>query len=233
MLDILYQDRELIAVQKPAGRLVHKTDLAADRTACLQEVRNQINRYLYPIHRLDRGTSGVLLYALSSSMATNMRELFDQRKIEKKYIALVRGHLEPSGCIDSTLRHKDGIQRVEALTLYKTLSKIEISAAIGPYPTARYSMIECQPRSGRNHQIRRHLVKISHPIIGDRQYGDNHHNNYFRDKIKIKRLFLFATEIKFIHPISKKTVIIQSPLSNHIRKFLKKLGLKDEKVLGK
>ena len=217
MLKILYQDDDFIAINKPNGILVHRTKIAQDTEGfALQLLRNQIKQRVYPIHRLDKPTSGVLLFGLHSEAAKQMVTAFTNRTIEKQYWAIVRGYTEKEAVIDYALQIDKYKPRKQAITEYKTIQKIEIPQPIGRYKTARYSWIEATPKTGRMHQLRKHFKHIFHPIIGDRKYGDRDHNRYFREELGYTSLFLLARSLKFVHPFSKETITITAPLSEEM-----------------
>nr|WP_260842258.1 tRNA pseudouridine(65) synthase TruC [Gilliamella apicola] len=177
VFEVLYQDNNLIAINKPEGWLVHRSWLDKNETVVvMQTLRDQIGQHVYPIHRLDRPTSGVLVFALSSDIAHLLSQQFAEKQIEKTYHAIVRGYVDGEDTIDYPLveeldkiadkfASKDKPAQ-EAITFYKGLSKIELPIAVGKYSTARYSFVELKPQTGRKHQLRRHLKHIFHPIIG-------------------------------------------------------------------
>lgn len=209
-LEILYRDNSLIAINKPHGLLVHKTGLAADsHEFALQILRDQIGQMVFPVHRLDRKTGGVLLFSLNQEMLVKTKALFENREIEKKYLAIVRGFTPLSGIIEYPLKNDKGkIQ--EAKTEFKTLEMVEIPLAFGKYQTQRYSLVEVTPYHGRMHQIRKHFAHIMHPIIGDRPHGCNKQNKLFKDKWKMETMMLHAGELKFKNPESEKDVKISA-----------------------
>ncbi len=234
VLNILYQDTHLIAIHKPAGLLVHRTSLDKYETEfALQRLRDQIGQIVYPIHRLDKPTSGVLLFALNSEIARLMNEQFKAHAVEKEYIAIVRGILKED--IDLNYALKEEKDRVsdklarkdtppqEARTLFSGISTCEIPVQIDKYPTARYSLIKALPKTGRKHQIRRHLRHLNHPIIGDVEHGAGKHNKYFFDTFQKRRMFLACTSLKFNHPHSNKEVLIQDSLDEHYAKVVNQL----------
>ncbi len=219
-MEIIYQDDQLVAINKPAGLLVHRSELDKHETIfAVQSLRDEIGSYVYPIHRLDKPTSGVLLFGLNPEITASMCNIFLNREIEKRYIAMVRGYTPESGIIDYPLRkiidhygkpaYKSDEEQ-EAITEYKRLATVELPVKIDKYPSSRYSLVELTPKTGRRHQLRRHMKHISHPIIGDPKYGKSRHNNYFRDTYEAQRLMLAAVNLNFIHPISRKVVNIQA-----------------------
>jgi tRNA pseudouridine65 synthase len=184
----LYQDGCLLAVNKPAGLAVHR-GMARDRTFALQLVRDQIGRHVHAVHRLDRATSGVLLFALDPETAGRMQERFAAGRVEKRYLALVRGIPPESGVIDHPLPRDEGGPRVPAVTEFRRLATFE-----------RYALVEARPRTGRRHQIRRHLKHLSHPLIGDVRYGKGEHNRLFRERHALHRLALHCASLTVAHP---------------------------------
>lgn len=231
-LPILYQDDHLVAVNKPSGLLVHRSDIARHETEhAMKIVRNQLRQWVYPFHRLDRSTSGVLVFALDQETARRMTQLFTDDKISKKYLAVVRGHTREEEQIDHPLRER--LDRMtdrnadrdkpgqRAVTFYRRLATVELQDPVGPYATARYSFLEVKPLTGRNHQIRRHMKHIFHPVVGDTTYGDGKHNDFFRRKFNCRRLLLHANTIGFPHPYSGASVAIQAPLDDGFRSLLR------------
>jgi tRNA pseudouridine65 synthase len=228
-LPILYQDEHLIAVNKPAGLLVHRTVIDRHETEfALQIVRNQSGKRVYPFHRLDKATSGVLLFAFDPETARCMTRLFSENGVRKTYLAIVRGFTEPGGRIEYALKeHRDKCMQgcMEkpariAVTAYRRLSTIELPHPVGRYATARFSLIEAMPRTGRTHQIRRHMKHIFHPVIGDTTYGDGKQNEFFRTQLSCRRLMLHAQTVTFIHPQSNDTIRIEAGLDNDFQRVL-------------
>jgi tRNA pseudouridine65 synthase len=205
---ILYQDADLIAVDKPAGFQVHQPEDTRHRVSkqfdCLHLLRKQIEQYLYPVHRLDRATSGVLIFALNPEAAAKIAAGFQQKTIKKTYFCVTRGWVKPSGKIDRLIQEK------EAETDFHNVAQIELPHAVGRYPSARYSLVQAEPLTGRMHQIRKHFSQISHPLIGDTIYGDHPHNVFFREKIGIKTLLLKAYSLELDHPVTGERLRIHS-----------------------
>ena len=232
MFEVLYQDNDLIVINKPEGWLVHRSWLDKHETVVvMQTLRDQIGQHVYPIHRLDRPTSGVLIFALSSEIARLLSEQFASNKIEKTYHAIVRGYVDGEAIIDYPLveeldkiadkfANKDKPAQ-DAITFYKGLSKIELPIEVGKYKTARYSLVELKPQTGRKHQLRRHLKHIFHPIIGDSKHGDLHQNRAFSHYFAVKRLMLHASTVKIIHPITLTPLTIHAKLSDDWLKILR------------
>lgn len=224
-LEIVYQDEYFAAINKPHGLLVHKTKLALDAAIfALQLLRNQLGQKVSPCHRIDRKTSGVLLFALDDEADRHMKALFANGATHKTYLTIVRGFTESEGVIDYALKKENGNSQ-EAITKYKTLQQTEIDLPQGKHPTSRYSLVEAYPKTGRMHQIRKHFAHIHHPIIGDRPHGCNKQNKLFKEKWGMDSMMLHANRLAFVHPITQKEVVIQANLSSEFLRVKSILGL--------
>lgn len=223
-LTILYRDEHYIAVDKPAGLLVHRTRISEDSRFALQQLRDQIGRRVYPVHRLDRPTSGVLVFGLDSDAARRLVQLFEQRQVQKRYLAVVRGYTEASALIDYPLREEPHKPAQAAVTGYRRLATVELPIAVGRYATARYSLLEVRPATGRMHQIRKHMKHIFHPIVGDTTHGDGRHNRLFREQFGIYRLLLMATGLAFRHPYSGADLSISAAPDGELAGLFERLG---------
>lgn len=223
-LDIIYHDDDLVAINKPSGLLVHRSRIAAGaREFAMQKLRDQLGQHVYPVHRLDRPTSGVLLFALSSEVARLLMEQFQQRQIDKVYHAVVRGYTQQQGIINHALKEQlDKIADAkaqqdkapqEAVTYYRTLAQVELPFQVSKrHQTNRYSLVELLPQHGRKHQLRRHMAHISHPIVGDSNHGDGRHNRFFKQQFDCPRLLLHASELALQHPLSGEQLRLHAPL---------------------
>lgn len=236
MLDLLYQDEHLVAVNKPAGMLVHRSGINPEATeVALQMLRGQIGQYVYPLHRIDKPTSGLLLFALDTETTAAMTAQFAERAIEKTYLTVVRGHTEASFTVDYPLKFirdqkTDRAARVdkpaqEAMTHFRRLAQTELPHPVGRYDTCRYSLIEASPKTGRTHQIRRHLRHIFHPILGDQKYGDWRHNRFAEEQFGSRRMLLHAHTLRFSHPHIPSPVYIKAPPDEQFVSILTALGL--------
>ncbi len=200
---ILFQNENLIAIQKPSGFHVHRPEHNPEKVPrhkiILGQLRDQIGQRLYPLHRLDAGTSGVLVFALNPETASQVGQMFQRQEIEKTYWTVVRGYLPDQGRIEIPLETDSTTGALqEALTEYRTLHRLELPNQVGSrHQTARYSWLEVRPKTGRFHQIRRHLNRVSHPVVGDATHGDSKHNRFFRESLGIPGLCLRAMEMKF------------------------------------
>lgn len=213
-LKILYSDEHLVAVNKPHGMAVHQSRMhPEDEVFALQTLRDQIGQRVYPAHRLDKKTSGVLLFGLSPEMDSALQSMFGSQEVKKTYHAIARGHLSDlAGQIDYALTNDRG-QTQEAVTDYEVKELFEIPIAIGKHPTSRYSLVELKPQTGRFHQLRKHLAHIHHPIIGDRPHGCNKQNRYWKHEFQHDTMLLHAKVLGFKHPISNEFITIEAPYS--------------------
>lgn len=209
MLEILYQDEHYVAVDKPAGLLVHRSSLAPTGDAALQVLRDQLGQRVFPVHRLDRATSGVLVFARSAAAAARLAKQFMAQDTEKTYLAVTRGWLAEAGKIDHPVADRDGDgQRRDAQTDYRCLAHCELPFAVDRYPSTRYSLASIWPRTGRRQQIRKHFKHIHHPLIGDTTHGNGRHNRFFREHFDVHRLLLMALSLRFRHPFDDQVVEI-------------------------
>jgi len=230
---IIYQDQELVAIDKPPKRLVHRSYLARHERSIMEDLRDQLGEWVYPVHRLDRPTSGVLLFARSSEVARVVSESFQRHEVSKRYVALVRGWAhepftvdrplkEPHDKLGDTLSDPERPAQ-EAKSSFEPLARLELPVSFGRFPTARYSLIEARPHTGRRHQLRRHLHGATHPIIGDTSYGRTEHNRYFRERWRCDRLLLASVELSLSHPSSGERLSLRAPLSGDFERLVRAL----------
>ncbi len=235
MLEIVYRDDDLIAINKPAGMLVHRSWLDKHETQfAMQTLRDQIGQHVFPLHRLDRPTSGVLLFALSSEVAARFMPIFAEHKIEKIYHAIVRGWIAQAGRLDYPLsQERDKIADKHAredkpdqpaVTDYQPLAQVEVPFPSGRFDTTRYGLVKLMPLTGRKHQLRRHLAHLRHPIVGDTSHGDGKHNKRFREVYDSHRLLLHASCLRFTHPITEQPIEINAPVDNTWQRLMAQFG---------
>lgn len=223
-LPILYQSPDLVAINKPHGLLVHRSPMARDaREFAVQRLRDQLGQRVWPVHRLDRKTGGVLLFALSEAMNSAMQRQFMEGQVQKKYLAIVRGYTPDQQTIDYALRHPDTGVVQEALTHLKTRQRTEIPLPFGKHATSRYSLVELTPATGRMHQLRKHMAHILHPIIGDRPHGCNKQNKLFLEQFGINTMLLHAQELTFTHPETQEEITITAPVQAEFARMLEVL----------
>jgi len=229
-LTLLHRDDRIAVFNKPSGLLIHRSyiDRAETRFA-LQMARDLLGQRVYPVHRLDKPTSGLLLFALSTEDAAILTATFTTGKVRKRYLAVCRGITPENGVIDYPLleeqdRHdpyrQEGKDPQHAVTTYRRLATVELPFAVGRYPTSRYSLVEAEPQTGRRHQIRRHFKHIFHPLVGDVNYGEGRHNRFFREKFNCCRLLLHAAEITMPHPEDGRSVHFTAPLDSSFEDLL-------------
>lgn len=229
-LPIIFQDEHLVAINKPTGLLVHRSPIDRHETRfAVQILRDQLDQHVFPIHRLDKPTSGILLFALSSEVARMLSETFSEHRIEKKYLALCRGHL-PSQTLDYPLsvkldriadKHKQQNKEAQpAVTEFQTLATCELPFCVDRYPSSRYSLALCKPKTGRKHQIRRHLKRTGHPIIGDAKHGKSTHNHFFAEHFNANHLLLSAVGLRFTHPVSGADIDLNCPAAAKLCKTI-------------
>lgn len=221
MLEIVYQDDDLIAINKPHGLLVHRSSIANDATEfALQMLRDQVNRHVSPVHRLDRKTGGLLLFAFEKDVEIAMHQQFQNGEVTKKYLAILRGYAPDSLDIDYPLAKENGTIQ-EAFTAFVTLKRAEIDVAFGKHPTSRYSLVEATPTTGRMHQLRRHFAHIFYPIIGDRKHGCNKQNKFFKEQWDMTTMLLHASELKFKHPVSGKEIHLTANVQDEFSRVMR------------
>lgn len=220
-LSILYQSADLVAINKPHGLLVHRSPMASDASEfAVQLLRDQLGQRVYPVHRLDRKTGGVLLFALTEAMNSLMQQQFMGSDIEKTYLAIVRGYTPDELVIDYALRNDETGIVQDAVTNLKTLQRTEIPLPFGKHPTSRYSLVELTPTTGRMHQLRKHMAHILHPIIGDRPHGCNKQNKLFKENFAMNTMLLHAQHLEFDHPITSERITISAPYQAEFERML-------------
>ncbi|MFN3197742.1 MAG: pseudouridine synthase [Bradymonadia bacterium] len=237
-LQVLHHDAHIVAVNKPPGLLVHRTELDRGETDfALQRVRNQIGRRVYPIHRLDRPTSGVLVFALDVESARALGEALVGHTIDKTYVAVVRGWPPAHSIIDRPLKRLDvppgtPRQTQEARSEVWSLAEATVPVPVDRFPTTRYGLVAVKPHHGRRHQIRRHLNRLGHPIIGDVRHGKGVHNRFFREHFGVSRLLLHCRRMVIPHPSTGEDLTITAPLDEGFQKVCVGLGWGEVEVSG-
>jgi len=234
-LPVLYRDEHIVVIDKPANLLVHRSEIDRHETRfAIQILRDQIGQKVWPAHRLDRGTSGVLLFGLSAEIASVLGRQFADGSVGKRYLAVVRGHPPASGSIDHALtRQRDDYEfqgerssqeAQPALTHFRRLATVELPVMVERYPSSRYALLELTPVTGRKHQLRRHLKHIAHPIIGDATYGKGRHNRFFAEQLACRRLLLACTHLAFRHPVNNQPIAVDVQPSGEFAALLDRFG---------
>ena len=224
-LAILHHDADLVVVNKPSGLVVHRSSRASDRVNCMTLLRDQLGQWVYPVHRLDRGASGVLVFGLSSDSARMLSSGWAEGRVEKRYVAVVRGWVEAEGEVDYALPPDEDRPRAPSRSLFRRLAAVELSHHVGRYATARYSLVELRPLTGRLHQLRRHMAHVRHPIVGDVTHGDGRHNRFFRSHLGSRRLLLHSHSIRLDHPTSSGRLEVRAPMDEEMERVVDALGL--------
>ena len=241
MLPILFQDDHVVVIHKPAGLLVHRSELDRHETRfAVQLLRDQLGRHVHPAHRLDRGTSGVLVFALDRDTARQLGGQFERQEVAKTYLAVVRGHPPEAGRIDHALsRRRDDAEWIgerstdeaqPAVTDFRRLATCELPHQVDRYPTSRYALVELTPHTGRRHQLRRHLKHIAHPIIGDATFGKGRHNRLFQQLFGCHRMLLACVRMQLRHPVDGRILDLCAPPDGEFAAVLAALGWKEREI---
>ncbi|WP_198333575.1 tRNA pseudouridine(65) synthase TruC [Psychrobacter namhaensis] len=225
-VEIIYEDEFLVAINKEAGLLVHRSWLDKGETRfAMQLTRDAVGCHIFPVHRLDKPTSGVLLFAKSSAVARSLTEAFTEHKVTKQYLAVVRGFMPEQGTVDYALSFKpDAIAdkfanldkpAQEAVTHWRRLAQIELPFAVSKkHDTTRYSLMRLTPETGRKHQLRRHMRHLFHHIVGDTSHGDGRHNRFFRTQYDCARMLLHAQTLALSHPVTGEPLLLTAELDD-------------------
>ena len=212
-LEIIYQDNYCLLVTKPNNVLVHHAHHSRnkiDEVSLIQLIENQFGKRYYPIHRLDRKTSGIILLASKREYVASFQALFTNNEIQKIYYGVVRGFSQEHLIIDSPVKGRDALVYKDAETQLKLLDKIILEIPVKPYKSSRYSLVELKPKTGRMHQLRIHMNKVSTPLINDAKYGDKNHDTMYGEQFGWTNLFLHAGSLAFTHPFSNQKLVLKS-----------------------
>ncbi|GAB2883692.1 pseudouridine synthase [Microbulbifer echini] len=230
--EIIFEDEYLLAAYKPEGWLVHRSEIDRHEIRILlQYLRDLSGQHLFPVHRLDKPTSGVIVFAKSSEAAAQLQQQLKGEHSQKKYIAVCRGYCPEREVIDYPLppvadfkhqrkRSKSDLPRQEAVTLLRRLATVELPYEVDRYPNSRYSLVEIHLKTGRRHQIRRHLKHIHHPLIGCPKYGKSSHNRFFLHQFGCGRLLLHSVRLELKHPVSSAPLVFQAEPRGEFKKLL-------------
>jgi tRNA pseudouridine65 synthase len=234
-MELLYRDTALAVFNKPSGLLMHRSPIDRHETRfALQEARNLLGQRVYPAHRLDKPTSGVLLFTTSPAIAGLLMPAFANGEVQKTYLAVARGVVPEAGNIVYPLAEEtdacDDPRTCQdraaqpAITEFRRLASVELPHAVGRYPTSRYSLVMASPLTGRRHQLRRHFKHLFHPLVGDTRYGEGRHNRFFRQQFDCHRLLLHAAELTLVHPLTGEHVTFTAPLDARFTQVLTALN---------
>ncbi|MDB4936883.1 MAG: tRNA pseudouridine synthase [Labilithrix sp.] len=218
-IELLFVDDHVAIANKPSGLLVHR-GWADDDDVALFRVRDALGgAHVHPVHRLDRGTSGALLFARTREAAAVLSRSFEEGRVDKTYLALVRGTPPADGLVDHPIPKSEDGPRVPAQTRFRLVLRS---------PVDRCSLVLAMPETGRLHQIRRHLRHLSHPLVGDVTYGSGVINRHYRATYDLHRLALHACRLAFEHPVTGARIAIEAPLPDDLKAPFTKLGLPTE-----
>ena len=229
-LEIIYQDNYCLLVTKPNNVLVHHAHHSRnkiDEVSLIQLIENQFGKRYYPIHRLDRKTSGIILLASKREYVASFQALFTNNEIQKIYYGVVRGFSQEHLIIDSPVKGRDALVYKDAETQLKLLDKIILEIPVKPYKSSRYSLVELKPKTGRMHQLRIHMNKVSTPLINDAKYGDKNHDLMYAEQFGWRNLFLHAGSLEFIHPFTNQKLTLRSSFSEDWIQLFQKFSWKN------
>jgi tRNA pseudouridine65 synthase len=228
-IDIVFEDDVLLAVNKPAGLLIHRSKIAADENDfLLDRLREARGTDLFLAHRLDRATSGVVLLAKSRAIAGELGRQFMERRVDKRYLAVVRGWPASEGVVDYALPDvRDNSPRKAAVTNWRVLATTTVAIELGKYPEQRYALIEASPQTGRYRQIRKHMHHVSHHIIGDTSHGRGDHNRLWRIHFSMHRMLLHAWKLELQHPVDGTPLSMMAPLDEIWQRVVDRFGWAD------
>ena len=217
-IELLFEDAHVVVANKPSGLLVHR-GWDNDDDVAMFRVRDAVGQHVHPLHRLDRGTSGALLFAKSPEVAAVLAKDFEEGRVEKRYLALVRGMAPAEGVVDHPIPRREDGPRVPAVTRFRLVAHSTVD---------RCSLILAMPETGRLHQVRRHMRHVNHPLIGDVKHGDGKVNRHYRATYDLRRLALHASFLAFVHPVTQARIAISAPIPGDFQDALAKLGLSPE-----
>ena len=229
-LEIIYQDNYCLLVTKPNNVLVHHAHHSRNKIeeeSLIQLIENQFGKRYYPIHRLDRKTSGIILLASKREYVASFQALFTNNEIQKIYYGVVRGFSQDNKIINSPVKGRDALVYREAETHLNCLDKIELNIPVKPYDSSRYSLVELKPKTGRMHQLRIHMNKVSTPLINDAKYGDKNHDLMYAEQFGWRNLFLHAGSLEFIHPFTNQKLTLKSSFSEDWIQLFQKFSWKN------
>ena len=229
-LEIIYQDSYCLLVTKPNNVLVHHAHHSRnkiDEKSLMQLIEDQLGARYFPIHRLDRKTSGIILLASKKEYVSTFQTLFTNKEIKKIYYGVVRGYSQDNRVIDSPVKGRDALVYKEAETHLNCLDKIELNIPVKPYNSSRYSLVELTPTTGRMHQLRIHMNKLSTPLINDAKYGDKNHDLMYAEQFGWRNLFLHAGSLEFIHPFTNQKLTLKSSFSEDWIQLFQKFSWKN------
>ncbi len=223
-VEILWEDEALVVINKPSGLPVHRSREVGRGENAMANVRDLVGAWVHPVHRLDRATSGALLFSKDRELIPALKLQFDRQTVVKHYLAIVRGRLASPMRVDRELRNEETGIFQNCSTEFAPLGYFEAEWPGGKFARARYGLILARPETGRRHQIRRHLRGLDHPIINDSAHGDTRQNKAFREQTGISRLLLHAMGLEFTHPLSGERLKLEAPLDDQMEGLFTSFG---------
>jgi len=224
-VEVLYSDDEIIVIDKPSSMLTHRHSMDRGSPTVVQAMETRFGETIYTVHRLDRMTTGAMILARTRGSAGELSRQFRDREINKTYLAIVRGHLDASGTIETPIARTTDSTVLQARTDYETLAWGRVCEPIGRYEEGWFSLVRLSLLTGRSHQARRHLHRIDHPVVGDNKHGDKTYNRWAIDRTGVKHLYLRAIELTFRHPLTEKTMEIRLGIPDIWTRFLQTVGI--------
>lgn len=219
---ILFEDQHIIVANKPSGIQTHITKIDPDKTNFTDQLSQHLQKQVYPVHRLDRGTSGIILFSKNNEDASLLQEALQSMPHKKIYKAIVRGRLSDSGLIVREMEDAYSNKKQYSKSIYRRIESFSAKLEVGKHPITFFSLLELEPITGRTHQLRRHLSKISRPIIGDKEYGDSKLNSFLYKHKMVETMLLHAETLRFYHPFNNKEVVFTAPIPDYFNTFKKK-----------
>lgn len=222
-LKILHRDRDLLVIHKPSGMKTYRDEKGEAGLSAYDVLKKQFaEAKIHPVHRLDRGTDGLLIFALRPDVANLLQKMFREEKVRKTYWALVWGDPPTRAEWKEPLSEKDSGAKQRALTKFRTRGRFETDSGVEGEPGLPFSWIECEPKTGRYHQIRRHAAGAGYPLVGDAEYSSEAQmeaSKFFG----MKRIALSSIRLEFMHPTLRKPVLIETYPETTYGKILRQL----------
>lgn len=224
-ITILYADDDIVVIDKPPAMLTHANSFDRNSPTVVMVLGSRLGARVHNVHRLDRMTTGAMVLARHAAAAGELSRQFREREVDKRYLALVRGHLDEAGTIELPIAGRSTGEAQNATTDYRTLDRGRVAEPIGRYGEAWFSLVELSLHTGRSHQARRHLHRIDHPVIGDNKHGDKDYNRWAWARLGEKYLCLRSVALRFAHPASGEPMVARMALTEPWERLLGEVGI--------
>ncbi|MFW5741733.1 MAG: RluA family pseudouridine synthase [Spirochaetota bacterium] len=224
-ITILYADDHIVVIDKPPAMLTHANSFDRHSPTVVMVLGSRLGARVYNVHRLDRMTTGAMVLARHSTAARELSRQFREREVDKRYLALVRGHLDDAGTVELPIAGRSTRDAQRAITDYRTLDRGRVAEPIGRYREGWFSLVELSLHTGRSHQARRHLHRINHPVIGDNKHGDREYNRWAWKRLGERHLFLRAVALRFAHPASGEPMEASTAVTEPWERLLAEVGI--------